>query len=59
MRAVSPRIGAAADDKLDLAEFEFYKRNLAAIVKSPLVVGKALEPMQTGTGVIQVLVTLQ
>jgi hypothetical protein len=43
VRAVPPRIGAAADGKLDLAEFEFYKRNLAAIVKSPLVVGKALE----------------
>ena len=41
VRAVPPRIGA--DGKLDLAEFEFYKRNLAAIVKSPLVVNKALE----------------
>jgi hypothetical protein len=41
VRAVPPRIGA--DGKLDLAEFEFYKRNLAAIVKSPLVVNKALD----------------
>jgi polysaccharide biosynthesis transport protein len=40
VRAVPLRIGA--DGKLDLAEFDFYKRNLAAIVKSPLVVNKAL-----------------
>ena len=43
VRAVPPRVGAGADAKPDMAEFEFYKRNVAAIVKSPLVVNKALE----------------
>ncbi|HEV2973236.1 MAG TPA: hypothetical protein VGY55_24935, partial [Pirellulales bacterium] len=42
IHATEPAIWPA-ENKLDLAQFEFYKRNVAAIVKSSVVIDKALE----------------
>src|SRR5438128_11272652 len=42
VHAIQPSLSAGAEKKLDLAEFDFYKRNLAALIKSPLVIDFAL-----------------
>jgi hypothetical protein len=43
VHAVPPTIASGAEQKLDLAEFDFYKRNLATLIKSPLVVDRVLD----------------
>ena len=35
VRAIPPTIASRGEQKLDLAEFDFYKRNLAALIKAP------------------------
>ncbi len=43
MRAVPPTVASRGEQKLDLAEFDFYKRNLATLIKSPLVIDRVLD----------------
>jgi hypothetical protein len=43
VHAVPPTIASGGEQKLDLAEFDFYKRNLAALIKSPLVIDRVLD----------------
>lgn len=43
VHAVPPTLSTGGEGKLDLAEFDFYKRNLAALIKSPLVIDRALD----------------
>src|SRR5260221_3030823 len=43
VRAVPPTVASRGEQKLDLAEFDFYKRNLATLIKSPLVIDRVLD----------------
>jgi hypothetical protein len=43
VHAVPPTLSTGGEGKPDFAEFDFYKRNLAALIKSPLVIDRALD----------------
>jgi hypothetical protein len=43
VHAIPPTVASGAEQKLDLAEFDFYKRNLATLIKSPLVIDRVLD----------------